>query len=107
MARGPIIVFDRLPPDDGENWLAILKSDNDRMWSVELTNFRRGGRKQKGTLSIWRLRFLVMAIRNRHPSAVKSKKGTEPIVFRTRRAGHVVAVVSCLPGPVASIATKH
>lgn len=107
MKRRNVFIDGEQLPDDGEEFVDIPKS-NDRMWSLELRNLRRGAdRVGHGTLTMWRMRALFEAIAKRYPDAVKTPPSKKPLIVRTRRAGPIIAIIKPLDGPVASVAQKH
>ncbi len=84
------------PPGETERFVEIPKG-NDRMWAIELRN---GGRIQRGTATVWRWRWIMEAIKARHPGATLSPKHKTPITVRSRKAGPVIVMCTPLEGPV-------
>ena len=84
------------PPGESERFVEIPKG-NDRMWAIELRN---RGRVQHGTATVWRWRWIMEAIKKRHPAARMSPKGAEPITVRARKFGPIVVTCTALEGPV-------
>jgi hypothetical protein len=94
--RNVLIDGEPPPPGETEQFVEIPKG-NDRFFAVELRN---RGRVQRGTATIWRWRWIMEAVKKRHPGARLSPKGREPITVRSRKAGPVIVTCTALEGPV-------
>jgi hypothetical protein len=80
---------------------AMLEADDpfvalprDLRW-YRLTIFNRG-RAQRGTASAYRWLWALRSAKARHPSAVLSPRGKEPVLVRSRVAGPVVLICESL-----------
>jgi hypothetical protein len=94
--RNVLLDGEPVPPGETERFVEVPKG-NDRMFAVELRN---RGRLQRGTATIWRWRWIMEAIKARHPGAVLSPRHKQPITVRSRKAGPVVVTCTPLEGPI-------
>lgn len=79
---------------------------NDRMLMVTIKDPRRK-RVVAGTCTMVRWTNIVNRVRQRWPKACMSKAKFPVIGIRKFRGGPLIVIAMPLPGPVASVATKH
>lgn len=103
--RNVYISPDRPPPEEAHEFVEVPRG-NDRFWNVELHN---RGRVQRGTCTCYRMMAICNGIKGRWGTyAIRSNKKMFVTELRKRdKFGPLIARFTNLPGPVASVATKH